>query len=302
MPSRKVKIICHWSTPKEARELYKRYCNDEDNYRWNGIELVDTQEADYYVICNFPSHITQDEFNTAFKDMNKVIYFRLEPSYFFNKSLGFFENVPQKAFGYVNGYQKGDHSPTGWLISNTYNQLLLSDFSNEKTKTFSAIISSLYTWPGHRMRVDFLKYLDIVHPEFNYDLFGKSNDHLLKNYKGSLPELRSDLGLVPYKYTFNSENSDEPGYFTEKIINSIVCECLCFYWGCSDLDNWIDPESYIRLDFNDFEKSYNIIISAIHNNEWERRIEKIKKMKYKILNELHFLAQIEDIINKLEMK
>jgi hypothetical protein len=121
----------------------------------------------------------------------------------------------------------------------------------------------------------------------------------LKKYRGSIPGFCKDPGLIPYKYTFNSENSDEPGYFTEKIIDAIVSECLCFYWGCSNLDNWIDPDAFIRLDFDDFEKSYNIIVSSIENNEWEKRLPIIKKMKVKILDELQFIPHIESIVRKI---
>ena len=113
---------------------------------------------------------------------------------------------------------------------------------------------------------------------------------------GLLPFREKDRGLFPYKYTYGAENSRENNYFTEKICDAILSECLCFYHGCPNLHDFLHPESYISIDVCDHERSLEIIQSAIANNEWEKRLPYIRESKDKILNELQMLPTLERII------
>ena len=61
---------------------------------------------------------------------------------------------------------------------------------------------------------------------------------------------------------------------------------------------FIDERAYILIDPNNCEKSLQIINEAISNNEWEKRIDIIKKEKLKILNEMQIIPVIESIITK----
>ena len=38
-----------------------------------------------------------------------------------------------------------------------------------------------------------------------------------------------------------------------------MAECVCFYVGCPNIQDWVDPACYILLDQNSFENSLNII-------------------------------------------
>jgi len=157
----------------------------------------------------------------------------------------------------------------------------------------SSVTSSEYRLDGHIKRIKFLQYLD---DKIDFDLFGKSNDFKLRNYKGSLPYLNKDDGIFPYKYTIACENILADGYFTEKIIDAILGECLCFYWGCPDIDKYINPRCFIRINLDNHVEALNTIINAMNNNEWEKRVGFIKAEKFKILNELQLLPTIERII------
>ena len=93
------------------------------------------------------------------------------------------------------------------------------------------------------------------------------------------------------------ENNYERNYITEKLWEPILCECLTFYYGCPNVSDYIDPNAYVQLDMNDFEKSYQIIKQAIKEDWWSQRIESIKKCKNKILNEMAFLPRLQSIIS-----
>lgn len=102
-----------------------------------------------------------------------------------------------------------------------------------------------------------------------------------------------------------AENYALPNYFTEKIIDAILSECLIFYWGCPNITSFLDPRSYIVVDLKQseghlgsaMEKSYELIQTSIKNNEWEKRIEYIRKEKKKILNNYSFFPRIDSLIN-----
>ncbi len=71
--------------------------------------------------------------------------------------------------------------------------------------SISAIVSPKYNDPGHKLRIDFLKFCD--QQEFPIAIYGTDNFHQFKNYKGSLPSHQKENGLIPYRYTFNAEKS-----------------------------------------------------------------------------------------------
>ena len=129
------------------------------------------------------------------------------------------------------------------------------------------------------------------------NVYGKENFHNFNNYKGHLQDDEPYNVLMPHKYYFMTENNKETNYATEKIWEPILCECLCFYWGCPNLTDYIHPEAFVQLDLNDFEKSKQIIIQAIKEDWWSQRIDIIRKEKKKILNQLGFFPTIHKILS-----
>lgn len=158
-------------------------------------------------------------------------------------------------------------------------------------------MSSNYYFPGHVKRIDFVKFLEAK--DLHIDVYG-SNKFDYKNYKGTLPSLQKDEGLFPYKYTFNVENYSIKNYFAEKLVDGILSECLVFYSGCYNIRDFIDDRTYIYLELSNFEEDYKKVLTAIENNEWEKRIDVIRKEKQKILDYLQFFPRLERIIGKTE--
>lgn len=52
-------------------------------------------------------------------------------------------------------------------------------------------------------------------------------------------------GHTPYYYSVVVENSREPGYFTEKLVDSLLCWSLPIYWGAPDIEHFFDPRGMI---------------------------------------------------------
>ena len=293
-----VKILSQWANSKEMFHYFKRMLKPGD--RWNNLTFDYNKKADYYVMVNRPPD------NAEYYDEKKTFVLCFEPHEDFERKF------KQYATNCINNhYIKGIE----WEVNRTYTQLLSEKIN--KTKVISTMTSSNYSMSGHKKRVNFLPYLDTI-PGIDIYGFPKRSEAKyrnrekgkgykilmkLKNYKGSIQPRRSkEPGLFPYKYTFSAENCSEKGYYTEKILDPIVSECLCFYWGCSDLDDYVDSPAYIYLDLDKPNESLEIVKNAIKNNEWEKRIEFIRKEKKRMINEAHLFPLIEKLIAEHEIK
>ncbi len=123
----------------------------------------------------------------------------------------------------------------------------------------------------------------------------------LSQYLGELPAGKKDGGLFPYKYHVTSESVVEDNYVTEKLTDAILAECLCFYHGTETARNRIDSRAFIPVDITKSAEAINIIKEAIRNNEWEKRIDIIRKEKQKILDD-NILTDIKQVIEDKEMQ
>ncbi len=270
-PKYRVKLLCNWTD--RLKDLWSHMHSKE-----SAIELVD-ESPDYWVIINRPPR-------DAFFIPSKTMVFQMEPSPdLFIKSLNR-ENF-LKVFTHDTSFNNIE-----WHISMSVDD---ADRVIEKRNgnVISAILSDKYYDEGHIKRVDFVKHIESV---VNVDVYG-DNLFTYKSYCGSLPPMKKDDGLFPYKYHFNAENNAIPNYFTEKIIDAILTECLCFYWGCPNISEHIDPNAFIVLPLNDFEKSLGIIVEAIQTDEWSKRIDTIRLEKKRIMKDLNFFTRVESIIS-----
>lgn len=274
----KVKFHAEWCSDSQILETINKLTINND-YKWKDLCFTLDDDYDFFVIMNKPQH---RNFDTS-----KTIIVQFEPLEI-RKCWGEFYKPNPKS--YFKVYDT-DHYHNFILpsISLSYKQLLNTNFS--KKKVMSGIVSSNFWLKGHIDRYNFLGYLDTL--PF-YEHFGKGDLKFLKTYKGYLPN--KEDGLIPYKYHFNAENSYENNYFTEKITDAILCECLCFYSGCPNIEEFIDPDTYIKIDIKNPEEAIEIIKQSIENNEYEKRINSIKKEKERLLNEMNPLNIIYKII------
>ena len=284
----KVKLIASWCSPEQIRDVYN--VMSKGNYTWNNIQLVlDDHDVDYFVILN---HLRT---NTEHIDPLKTIIFHMEPNMKHNSNLGEWSNPDPDKFFRVCSHDN-DYNNNEWHLKKTYSQLK-TEAITKSSNTLSTVLSSKYHDIGHIKRIDFVKYLESNN--FPVHVFG-DNKWNYKDYKGSLPYLQKDDAMFPYKYVFNVENNNIKNYYTEKIIDAILAECLIFYSGCYNIGEYIDERAFVRLELSNFEDDLRTIKKAIEENLWEQRIVFIRKEKQKILDYLAFFPRLERIINKTE--
>jgi len=287
----RIKLICNWTSSKELCEDWNRM--SKGNNKWNDIECTsEDKEIDFYVIINKPS--------TSSYIPERTIIFQMEPwcpnpnQNWGIKTWNEWSEPSEEKFLQVRSHKKYFNN-CFWQLSMTYNDLKTIKIT--KTKLLSTICSSKYYDPGHIKRIEFMKYVDNKKDDIVImDIWNSDNIHEFKNYKGPHPINNKEIGMIPYKYYFMAENNQEHNFITEKIWEPLITDTLCFYWGCPNISDYIDPKAYIELDLDNFEKSFEIIKNAIINNEWEKRIEVIRREKQKVLEYFNFYPTLERII------
>ena len=284
----KVKVLCNWTSPENIRRLLNKM--SKGNYRWNNIQIVMDKDPDYFVVINAPNHGENP-------DPSKTIIFQMEP-YMDGKNKsrwGKWSNPDPKEFFRVCSHNS-DYNNNEWHLSKTYEELKTMKI-NKTESILSTVLSSKYFDTGHIKRIDFVKFME--KKGMPVHVFG-DNKWDYKDFKGSLSPHEKDKGMFPYKYVFNCENNSIKNYYTEKLIDGILSECLVFYSGCYNAREFIDERAFVYLELSNFDDDYKKVKSAIDNNLWEERLPYIRSAKKKILEYLQFFPRLERIINKTE--
>ena len=107
------------------------------------------------------------------------------------------------------------------------------DLKVEKDRNISLIASAKRYMKGHKLRhkcVDWVKENGI-----DVDIMGRG-------YRSF--EKKSD-GLARYRFSVVIENSREENYFTEKLLDAILCNTIPIYWGCPNISQFFDTDGMV---------------------------------------------------------
>lgn len=286
--TKRVKMLCNWCDSKELCKEWSVMCNGKNN--WGDIEITHADnDVDHYVIINYPRP-------GDYYDPKKTTIFQMEPwvedqhKLWGVKTWGKWAIPDPKAYHKVFTH-KNSLNCVQWQFK-VPNKI---DNTSRHDKVVCVLSKKIYD-DGHTKRVDFVRSSmdgDLIH------VYGRENYHSLSNYKGLLTNDSKETEFSKYKYCLSAENNSENNYATEKIWEPILCEALCFYWGCPNLEDYIDSKAFVRLDLDDKEGSMKIIKQAIEEDWWSQRLDIIKKEKYRIINELGFFPVLSNLIKKL---
>ena len=288
-----------WPTMEQVKEASIRtISNERPKVVRNGLtvefygEDLSLDEADLIVVLN---HSHKYEATTA--NMHKTMFIKMEPVYFSK----FWEKVEASRFRAKCGH--GRHlepvsflntHPPEWYLSYSRDFMRLGrGFSHLKSRgsCVSSVLSTKNMSHLHYPRQMFaLKAQNFM----EWDAYGKILDLAYPgkwlNYKGEIKF--KDEALVPYKYTFNCENNRIYGYTTEKLYDAILAETLCFYDGAPNVEDIVDPRAYVRINVEDVAGSIKIILDALADDLWEKRLPYIIAAKQRILQDDNILLRI----------
>jgi hypothetical protein len=184
-----------------------------------------------------------------------------------------------------NNYLK-HHEMFPWLFKGVSFSHLKNSIENNKTKEL-CIIASDATWlNGHKNRYAFVNKM-IGHFKNRIDVYGRGFNSF---------ECKYEI-LKNYKYSICIENSCIPNYFTEKINECYLAETMPIYYGCPNICEYYDSDSYISINIGDYLSSIDTIENAIANKRWEKNIEKIRLMKIRYLNEFHLPVKLSKLMD-----
>jgi len=280
-------MLCNWC---DSQQLIKEWSNmilEQDKY--NLEFTLSDENIDYYIIINKP--FNEKEYYIP----EKTIVYQMEPyindinKKWGTKTWDTWACPDKEKFMHVH-IHKNYLNNVQWQIN------IPNSIPDVRKDKIISILSNKYFDEGHIKRVNFIKYMEEKNKN-QINIYGKENYFRFNNYQGILIDDKKEKCYINYKYCFAVENNEEYNYATEKIWEPILCECLAFYWGCPNLEEYIDSRAFVRLDLNDFEGSLNIINQAIEENWWHQRIDIIRKEKEKIINKLAFLPILNNILN-----
>lgn len=190
------------------------------------------------------------------------------------------------------------HPHLAWRVGLDFsrNQAVTRDFDHvsdpaniRKEKTLSTVTSSKRVTRGHRLRRDLIGYLE-------KDLAGTVDFAVFGD--GINPVNDKWDALAPYKYHLAIENSRAPHYFSEKLMDAFLAECLPFYYGCPNLRDYFPAEAAIEVDISRPKDVAEQIRDIVATSQWEKRLPAIREAKRRVLYDYNILMAAADIARR----
>ncbi len=295
----RVGMLADWCDSRTLCDLFNRMTTD-GAYEWEFRDLAgarrrlrmtwDDEDPDVWVVINRPHPDDQHRI-----DPTRTVVFHGEPLMWtgaMRSRWGTWAAPSPLSFIQVRDLRRY-RAANDWWVGLTYPELR-SGVPPEKTETIAACVSEKYFDPGHRRRVDFLRFLDAQ--DLPIDIFG-TEVHGFRHWRSRTPPNDKRSALLPYRYYFDAENNATPNFYTEKIVDCLLAETLCFYWGCPNLDSFFDPRAFVRLELDDFDADLARIRGAIANDEWSARLPFIRAEKQRILEHYQFFPTLARVVD-----
>ena len=221
--------------------------------RLKGKRLVDLSPSDHFIIYPSRKTLLHPHFGTHANISVRIA----EPELLHGKYIKWLKRTHWRFHAILTVYgslidsiPNAKHLPFGSTWIPIGEKIELS-----KTRMISIIASEKHFLPGHVVRHDLIQWMQ--ENDIDVDIIGR----------GYKPFDHKWEGLAPYYYSVIIENSIEKSYFTEKLIDSILCETVPIYMGCHDIDNFLDIRGMIICkNVDDVQKA---IISATREMYFE---------------------------------
>ena len=108
--------------------------------------------------------------------------------------------------------------------------------------------------------------------------------------------------LKNYRFNLAFENSQSPGYVTEKLVEPLLTGCIPIYWGAPDVAKDFNPACMINVsDFSDFGEAIDYILQA--DRDESIRLRHLSAPVFQnniapeVLNESYLLNPIIKLLN-----
>ena len=116
------------------------------------------------------------------------------------------------------------------------------DLDLAKDRNLSLIASGKRSLKGHKLRHKCVEWLR--DQTIDADIMGR----------GYQPFDKKSDGLARYRFSVVIENCREENYFTEKLLDAVLCDTVPIYWGCPNIEEFFDTDGMIVCEtFDDLK-------------------------------------------------
>lgn len=264
-----------------ANEWLKFYSRQTpgNNCIWG--DLIGTNDisiADYFIV--------QDD-TTDPVDINRTIFFGREPDHVVSRMASM---KWQNSFRFLHHEFGTTWMPQTWWVDIKYDSI--NDEPYKKESKLSAVDSGNTFLPGHKRRVDFINKVINKYPDI--DVWGKitNNRENIKPYKTSLPIRAKEAALLPYRYSLAIENGRTDYYFSEKLIDPIMCWTMPIYYGCKNISKFLPKGSYINVDIES-PNAVDEVIDIINSDYREKNLDKLIEARKLIMDQYNIWPTVK---------
>ncbi len=171
-----------------------------------------------------------------------------------------------------------------WHVNKTFDELAANEIP-PKPKTLSWVVGNARDLPGHRKRLAFLEHIQ-QNGSLDIDLYGRAVRFIEDKWDG----------LAPYKYSLAVENSSSPDYWTEKIADCFLSWSVPIYYGCTNLEDYLPPESFIIFYIGSPVEAFASVKAITDRDDWEKRLPALRKARDLVLNRYQLFPHLSRLI------
>lgn len=297
----------HFATP----EIFLDYLRPQSpgcSGTWKDmVAVTDPYEADFIVIF--------DGYNGKFPK-ERAIYFCQHPK-ISSEAYGTGENYGNsfKPYTGVEGlaFFNSDNglNPGEWWADYTYDQLNALE-PPKKTKELACVMTYQTYNAMYSQRLVFMR--EFVKRNQNLDLYGRPEekfraDEILSTvFRGSLGVNTPDgqqgnhkTGknlLIDYKYSLEFDVGPTQNYLSERFYDSLLLWCLPFYFGSTNVNNFLPLGSYVDINILKPDNYVDLVNACIKEDFYERRIKKIAEARDLLLNKYQTWPYVYNILKR----
>ena len=138
------------------------------------------------------------------------------------------------------------------------------DLDVSKTRMVSLIASAKRSQEGHELRHATVEWAQGA--GLDVDVMGR----------GYMPFERKAEGLASYRFSVVIENTRERNYFSEKLLDAVLCETVPIYWGCPNIGDFMDTDGMILCES---EADLRRAVMAASEAEYAARLPALRAIK-----------------------
>jgi hypothetical protein len=156
---------------------------------------------------------------------------------------------------------------TTWIKEDDYNNI---DISLKKFK-ISKVLGYKNWTSGHNLRHEIYRRQQEF-TEFPLDIYRGNHGPRLEDISNNLllPEDNKLNLFKEFQFSIVIENSQQPNYFTEKLIDCLITKTIPIYWGCPNISEYFDTTGWIIFnDIDDLKQKLSLLNNSYYSTYTE---------------------------------